>query len=272
MKSLFNRALSSLEKRAFPEDVFGGRPQADEATYQSLYSEAKARQFPETDELEEELGFSVDRDWINELALHTQVVRKKSRLNWQHGRILYSLLRSHIETTQTESDSIQVFETGTARGFSALCMSKAILDSKRGGFVVTVDSLPHNTPMFWNCIDDLEKPKSRRELLAPWEKEVQRVIFLQSLTPQHLGRLGLEHIHFAFLDAQHSFETVMDEYSFVEERQDVGDLIVFDDVTPGVFDGVVEALDAIGRKGLYEIRQLGRANERGYAVARRLGN
>ena len=270
MDRIFYRFLSSLEKRAFPEDVFGSRPQGDEATYQSLYSEARARQFPETDELEKELGFAVDSSWINELALHTQVVRKTSKLNWQHGRILYSLLRSHIENTQSESDSIQVFETGTARGFSALCMSRAILDSKRGGFVVTVDSLPHNSPMFWNCIDDVEKPKSRRELLAPWENEVQRVIFLQALTPQHLGRLGLDHIDFAFLDAHHTFESVMAEYSFVEERQDVGDLIVFDDVTPGVFDGVVEAIDAIRRKGLYEIRELGRSNERGYVAARRL--
>ena len=270
IKRTLQKALNSLDPTTFPNDVFGKAPQGDEASYRALYLEAISRSFPETEEFEKSTGFAVDQDWINDLALHTQVVHKKSKLNWQHGRILYSILRSHIEEKKAVRDYVQVFETGTARGFSAVCMAKAIVDSGRQGVIVTVDSLPHNRSMYWNCIDDVEGQKSRRELLAPWSSEVARVVFFQALTPQHLGRIGMDRIDFAFLDAQHTFESVMEEYRFVEARQATGDLIVFDDVTPGVFDGVVAAVDAIRDKGLYEVQEIGRRTERAYAVARRL--
>ena len=45
---------------------------------------------------------------------------------------------------------------------------------------------------------------------------------------------------------------------------------MFDDVTPGVFPGVVEAVEKIRSLGSYEIVKLGREQERGYALARRL--
>ena len=270
VKRKLQKAMNFLDPRTFPNDVFGKVPQGDEASYRDLYLEAISRSFPETEEFEKSTGFAVDQDWINDLALHTQVVHKKSKLNWQHGRILYSMLRSHVEAKKAVGDYVQVFETGTARGFSAVCMAKAIVDSGHQGAILTVDSLPHNRPMYWNCIDDVEGQKSRRELLAPWSSEVARVVFLQALTPQHLGRIGMDRIDFAFLDAQHTFESVMEEYRFVEARQAHGDLIVFDDVTPGVFDGVVAAVKAIRDKGLYEVQEIGRRTERGYAVARRL--
>ena len=264
------RVLNVLDPRDFPNDVFGKVPQGDEASYLSLFLDASLRRFPESDEIEKATGFAVNRDWVNDLALHTQVVHKVSKLNWQHGRILYSLLRRHIASRSGTGESVQVFETGTARGFSALCMAKAIVDSNVQGVVVTVDTLPHSTPMYWNCIDDVGGKKTRGELLEPWPSEVSRVIFFQALTPRHLGRLGIDRIDFAFLDAQHTFESVMEEYKFVEERQVVGGLIVFDDVTPGVFDGVVAAVEAIRGRGLYEVQEVGRRTERGYAVARRV--
>lgn len=59
----------------------------------------------------------------------------------------------------------------------------------------------------------------------------------------------------------------MSEYTFVRERQAAGDVIVFDDVTPGPFDGVVEALDAIGREGVYHVEWLHVSDRRGYAIA-----
>ena len=270
LRESLQEVLTVLEPRAFPKYVPGKAPQRDEATYRTLFLDAVSRRFPETEEFETSTGFAVDQDWINDLALHTQVVQKKSKLNWQHGHILYSLLRKHIESIRRVRDSVQVFETGTARGFSAVCMGKAIVDSNHPGVVVTIDSIPHNRAMYWNCIDDVEGQKSRRELLEPWSAEVARVVFFQAVTPQQLGRVGMDRIDFAFLDAQHTFESVMAEYKFVEERQSPGDLIVFDDVTPGVFDGVVAAVNTIRDKGLYEVQEIGRRTERGYAVAQRL--
>ncbi|MGY2996411.1 hypothetical protein ACVWWD_005218 [Mesorhizobium sp. URHB0026] len=42
-------------------------------------------------------------------------------------------------------------------------------------------------------------------------------------------------------------------------------MIVFDDVTPGQFEGVVEAVEQIKRQGLYEIRRLVASDSRAYA-------
>ena len=79
----------------------------------------------------------------------------------------------------------------------------------------TLDVLPHNTAMYWNCIDDCEVAKTRHELLAPWRELENRVVFLQGDTMDLLGRMSLNRVHFAFLDAQHTYEAVMQEAGFV---------------------------------------------------------
>ena len=40
-----------------------------------------------------------------------------------------------IEGNEKENNSLTILETGTARGFSAICMSKALIDQKKSGFV-----------------------------------------------------------------------------------------------------------------------------------------
>ena len=64
--------------------------------------------------------------------------------------------------TKNFSQKINIVETGTARGFSAICMSKALNDSKNiKGEIHTIDLLPVNKAMYWNIIDDNEKKKTR---------------------------------------------------------------------------------------------------------------
>ena len=80
-------------------------------------------------------GFDIDKDWLDNLALSTQVVIKKSKLNYQHGKILYATLRNFIEKYKYQN--LTVFETGTSRGFSSICMSKAINDSHISGKIIS---------------------------------------------------------------------------------------------------------------------------------------
>lgn len=260
----------AFKEPAFPVDPFGISPRADREMYERLHAEAKAELYPEMDEYEAQMGFAVDRHWLDHLALHTQVVIKKSRLNWQHGRLLYSTLRHYISGFNApDTSGVTILETGTARGFSALCMAKALIDSGMPGQIITLDRLPHNTPIFWNCIDDHDGKKTRQQLLAPWQGELQHIVFIQGWTKQQLERTGLSRVHFAFLDAQHTFDAVIAEYEYVRDRQSAGDMIVLDDVTPGMFDGVVQAVDEIQRKGLYEVMHLKCSGQRGYAIATR---
>lgn len=245
---------------------FGTAPRADRATYLRLHDEAKACTFPDVDAIEKRLGFAVDRQWLDDLALNTQIVIKKSKLNYQHGRLVYAYLRDRCARLAPGS-YVTVLETGTARGYATLCLARALADAQSPGHVVTVDLLPHNTRLYWNCIDDHDGQKTRQELLSGHGALLERIVFVEGETGTHLAKLGLSRIAFAFLDAAHTFDDVMAEYAYVRDRQQAGDVIVFDDVTPGQFDGVVEALEAIGLEGAYTIEKLQVSDQRGYAIA-----
>jgi predicted O-methyltransferase YrrM len=249
------------------DNHFGKKPHASREDYLALFEEARLKQYPQIDELEAELGYAIDRLWLDELALHTQIVKKKSELAYPHGRLLYSLLRRMI--AELGLDFVSILETGTARGFSAVCMAKALEDAKVDGWIVTVDVLSHQRSQIWNCIDDHDGPKSRASLLEPWSKLTRKIVFMQGDTLHLLPRIGMGRVHFAFLDNQHTAESVMQEFGIVSSMQQSGDIIVFDDVTPMVFPGVVAAVDKIETRKDYQVRRMTLSHQRAYAWAQR---
>ena len=155
---------SALAELSFRQEGFSDQ----ESIISGFPKRAERRSYSDIDNYERELGFEIDRTWLAELALHTQVVVKASEICYEHGRILYSCLSDYISRSQAEQERIAIVETGTARGFSSLCMAKALADADCQGVILTFDVLPHNVPMIWNCIDDLDKAKTRSELLTPW--------------------------------------------------------------------------------------------------------
>jgi len=226
--------------------------------------------YPQIDEYEQKTGYAIGQEWLHDLALHTQVVVKDSPLCYTHGRVLYSALSNLLRVYPAISltDTITIWETGTARGFSALCMAKALKDQKRSGTIVTFDVLPHRTPMYWNCIDDWDGPKTRAELLRPWRSLLQDyVLFHQGDTHLELPKMQAERIHFAFLDGAHEYDDVMFEFEQIRERQQSGDIIVYDDYTPQQFPGNVRALNEICLRHYYRRADLQVHYGRGYVVA-----
>lgn len=264
ISQLFNNS------KKFPKDFFGKKPWASKGEYLKLYVNAKKNESHMIKKFELNTGYSINKKWINKLALHTQIVKKESKLNYEHGRLVYSCLRNYLKDFENKKESVMILETGTARGFSSLCMSKALEDSCINGKIVTLDCLPHNEKMFWNCIDDLEGKKTRAELLQPWKKLLNNIIFLQCWTKDALPNLGFQRINFAFLDAQHSYKSVMSEFFYVSKYQKIGDVIVFDDVTEKKFPGIVKAVNQISSDGNYEIKNYIENEDRGYAIAKKI--
>lgn len=243
---------------------------APTALYCDLHARYRRVQHPEMERLEGELGFQIEPDFLDDLALHLQVTKKSSELNWQHGRMLYSLLRRYVhDASRAGTGDFRILETGTARGFSAMCMSRALADSGASGCIMTVDRLPHDVPMLWNCIDDRDGPKTRASLLSPWSVDRDRCVYLSGKSGAVLSSLGVSRIHFAFLDAEHTKKAVLEEYNFVAARQVAGDIVVFDDVTPNRFPGIVDAVAAIEGDGRYSVERILVSEDRGYAIARR---
>jgi len=271
--SMLNYLYKSLDKKMnekwfnYP---FGREPQASKEIYLNLAKQVRTKIYPEIDQYEKKVGYAIDMDWMHELALHTQVVKKESPLCYAHGRILYSSLSYYLNNNIQKSNNhrISILETGTARGFSSLCMAKALKDSNKSGAIITFDVLPHRTRMYWNCIDDHDGPKSRAELLEPWKDLVQRyIIFHQGNTRLEMPKVQAERIHFAFLDGTHTYEDVLFEFHQIQMRQQPGDMIVYDDYTPKKFPGIVRAVDQICEEYQYHRTELKAHGGRGYIVA-----
>jgi len=249
---------------------FGNSPRASKEIYLQLAEKVQQQQYPEIDTFEQQVGYSIEAVWLNELALHTQVVIKESPLCYAHGRVLYSALSQYIERYKASpfAGRLTIWETGTARGFSSLCMAKALSDQQQSATIVTFDVLPHRSRMYWNCIDDHERAKTRAELLEPWSSLLQEyVIFHQGDTRLELPKVQPERIHFAFLDGAHTYEDVMFEFETIKERQRSGDMIVYDDYTPSQFPGLVRAVDGICQKYGYQRTNINANAGRGYVVA-----
>ena len=153
---------------------------------------------------------------VDNLAFHTQIVKKKSSINYQHGRLLYSYLRKYIEDNNIKK--INILEIGTARGFSSICMSKAINDAEIKGVINTIDIIPHKKKIYWNCIDDFEGKKTRENLLSLWSEELKNINFLTGPSSYVLKKIKIEKINFAFIDGMHDYYNVKKELDFVKEK------------------------------------------------------
>ena len=217
---------------------------AQKEVYQGISEEAKAREYPQIDAYESEKDISIDRQWFHELALHTQVVIKQSEICYQHGRLLYAAIRSYIQHSRPHY--MNIIETGTALGFSSLCMAKALVDARLDGKIITFDVLPHNVKLYWNCIDDADGPRTRSELLKAYLPLTERYcVYHQGDSRRELPKVRMSRIHFAFLDGLHTYRAVMKEFECIGGYQSQGDMIFYDDYTSHLFPGVVKAVDEI---------------------------
>jgi predicted O-methyltransferase YrrM len=275
LKTYSSRILRSVDKwanRQWFVNPLARTPIAEPSHYLALASNVRNEAYPEVDRFEKICNAAIDLNWLDNVALHTQVVIKKSPLCYAHGRVLYSSLSAWLRTHSSDSttDRITVLETGTARGFSALCMAKAMNDQQRSGSILTFDVLPHTIPMYWNCIDDGDRKKTRAELLQPWNKLVENyIVFNQGDTRIMLPKVRCSRIHFAFLDGAHTYDDVMFEFMQVAPFQQAGDVIVYDDYNQTQFPGLVKAVDEICTQQGYDRIDIYAHKDRGYVVAKK---
>ncbi len=242
------------------------KPLADKSAYQVLAKNTANDKFEEIEAFEKKCGYFVDKKWLDELALHTQIVIKKSPLCYVHGRLLYAAL-SHWLSINNYTH-INAIETGTARGFSSLCIAKALNDFGIAGSIVTFDLLPSKSPIYWNCIDDNDSKLNRFDLLKKWNDLVDRyIIFIQGDTKVMLPKIGIGRIHFAYLDGSHTYKDVMFEFEQIYKYQKIGDMIIFDDYSKSKFPGLVLAVDEICKDYSYDRVILKASNDRNFVLA-----
>ena len=250
---------------------FGDKIIGSKKRYLELYNNVKNIDYPEIDKYEIKNGYKIDLNWLNDLALHTQIVIKKSNLCYAHGRVLYSALSSYINNFSSKDVSFNIIETGTSRGFSSICMAKALFDNHFFGKIITIDYLPHDKQFYWNCIDDLEGKKNRRELISKWKYLTEKyILFLEGNTSKVLNNIKADRIHFAFLDASHTYFDIYNEFEFICQFQEKNDVIVFDDYSISKYIGLTTAIDELCHKYHYNKEIIFANKDRGYVIASKI--
>lgn len=270
MKNIFKSFLRDVKNYYFyTKNPFGKKILATKEYYLNKFEEAKKVKYEKIDNISFIKNFPIDKSWLDNLALHTQVVKKKSQINYQHGRILYSFLRKYI--SENRIGFINILEIGTARGFSSICMSRAINDENINGKIITIDIIPNDKFFFWNCIDDHEKPKTRYELLSKWKNELKNINFITGPSRFVLKKIKTSRINFAFIDGMHDLENVKKEFSFISYRQKKNDIIIFDDVSES-FPEIKKFIEYLKGLNCYTIEIISSDKIRSYAVCIKLND
>ena len=214
--------------------------------------------------------FIIDSKWVNQLALKTQIVFKNSKIDISHGYLLYFLVRNYIK--RSNLPYINILEVGTARGFSSICMAKALEDHQIDGKIITFDVLPHLKKIFWNTIDDhLIGKQTRNELLKNWKALCERyIIFIQGYSCYQLKKVISQRIHFAFVDGAHNYKDVLIELNHITQFQKKNDQIFCDDYNEILFSGVIKAINEFRKKHNYNFKIIKTNQDRKYCVLTKL--
>lgn len=214
--------------------------------YQDLAQKARSEidyRFIRT--IENEFGYLIDDEFIHDLALSTQITIKSSKPLYLHGYLLYGAVRKYLKDN-AGLENLILLETGTACGFSALVMAKALNDARRMGKIITIDILPFNRAIYWNCVHDHAGRRTRLQLLNKWQTLIyQYILFIQGYSDIVLSQMALSRINVAFLDGGHDYTTVKYELKYIRSRQSTGDVIICDDYTKILYPGLVKAVSEV---------------------------
>jgi len=232
--------------------------------YYELFNEVKNLNYKEVKLFEDKCLFKIDKYWLDELALITQVTIKKSNLCYAHGRVIYSCLSNYLSSI---NENVNIVETGTSKGFSSLCMAKALRDFNKKGKINTIDILPKNKKIYWNSISDAKGKLTRSGLLGKWKDLTEKYInYHEGFSKKILKNyLDLSRIHFAFLDGSHTYLDVGFEFTFISKRQITNDIIIVDDYNDQ-YPGLIKAVNQLSQVFNYSIELVNSERNRTYAI------
>lgn len=196
--------------------------------YEMAFARECEQVYPAIDAVEARYGHAIDRTALDAVARVLACPVKVHAPNWQHGRVLYAVTRHYLDAHPGEA--VLLLDIGTAKGFSAWCLQRALLDAgrSRGGHVVSVDVIDPLSTRPRNSIADCDGPHALRELHDAWP-EMASIDFLQSTGLEWLRR-SRDRVHVAFVDGKHEGSVVYHEGKDLAKRQRSGDVAIFDDV------------------------------------------
>jgi len=209
--------------------------------YKAAFRLEQTVKYPSVDQIVERYGgHELDYKFVLEAASVLACPVKKNPPNWQHGRVIYAVLRSYVEKMKNQS-LFMCLDIGTAKGYSALCAARALKDAGRAGLVWSVDVLDPMLKTKRNSIADVTRgPTTVRQLISGWT-DLSHMITLEACSGVEWLKRSQDRVHFAFIDGKHSYEAVSEELRLLAKRQQKDDVVIADDLqVPGVEKAVAE--------------------------------
>ena len=268
IKIFLKKCYYTITANYITRDVKGNKQD-----YLDIYNSTKNKTYKRVNEFITNNNYKeIDKNFIEDLALISQIsIKKSSEANFQHGRLIYSILDSYIKKNFLELKNFLFVDVGTAKGFSSIIISKCAKDNDIDYSIFSFDIIPHNKKIYWNSIMDLEGKLSRETLLKDYTEFTKNINYITGRTKNKLRDISdYERINFVFLDGSHDYDDVKFEYNFIKNKQKKGDIIFFDDVTEGHYDGIVKLIEEINLSNQYEIQKIKSTDFRGYAIAKKL--
>ena len=149
----------------------------------------------------------------------------------EHGLLLYKLIRSHSNASRP----LVVLDVGTARGFSAMTMARAITDAGLSGHVYTVDIDDHHKSLNWHAAKhETDDPlaglrMTRSEIWDKWFDADAEITPIIGKSTEVLKDWGHGTIDLAFLDGSHAYRDVKRELTLLDALVAKDGAIVVDD-------------------------------------------
>lgn len=230
--------------------------------YDRAFEKERSQVYPDINATEAVYGFSVDRDRLENAARVLACPVKKNPPCWQHGRVIYSVLRRYIKDNQPRE--VVGLDIGTAKGFSALCAVWAAQDAGVPVLVHSVDVIDPAARVSRNTVAEVDGLKTLYEIVAPWSES--RAIRFQHARADTWLALRRERLNFAFVDGKHTYDAVSAELGYLKLLQQPGDVVICDDVH---LAGVRSAVDRFASS--YSIKTVHPLVNRAYAILEKKG-
>lgn len=212
----------------------------DSSLYDRVFESEALNTYPEIDAYEKECDAAIDRELLLRMARILNCPVKRNPPNWQHGRVIHAALTARMRSIGKTRDTCAYLDIGTAKGFSAVVMVRALTQFHQRALVHTAEVVDLSEKIRRNTVAELDGYKSVWELIEPFVPSVAQLAWVgDSFKTLELLRRTYDRIPFAFVDGKHDFRHVRQEAVSIAAMQREGDVILFDDCQmPEVFRAV----------------------------------
>ena len=156
----------------------------------------------------------------------------------EHGLLLYKLLSKRFASAH---QSVVLLDVGTARGFSAIAMAKAMMDANLRGELYTIDIIGQDESRDWHVAKQQhDEPLAGVQIARSniwrqsYEEEAKVISPITGKSSEVLESWNYGDIDFAFIDGDHRYHAVKADLELLDALMADGGQIILDDYHTGV--------------------------------------